>query len=106
MGAGHFVIYAAAHAFEVVALLEHRGAPAAKVLRFGHQSLTPLKLSRTCPPFPSRRGHQRGEVLMTGVQYFGILTSIYIVQSLPERFRLLWAIVLCIAQTVCLVLEI
>lgn len=53
MGAGHFVIYAAAHAFEVVALLEHRGAPAAKVLRFGHQSLTPLKLSRTWPPFSS-----------------------------------------------------
>jgi hypothetical protein len=47
MRAGHFVNYAAAHAFEVVALLEHRSAPAAKVLRFGHQSLTPLKLSRT-----------------------------------------------------------
>lgn len=59
MGAGHFVIYAAAHAFEVVALLEHRGAPAAKVLRFGHQSLTPLKLSRSIVMRASRLSYIR-----------------------------------------------
>lgn len=43
---------------------------------------------------------------MTGVQYFGILASIYIVQGLPERPRLLWAIFFCLAQTVCMVLGI